>query len=135
MTNPILKLWAPRLRHMAVSSTAADSSGKSCQTPAMALVENGSLSVVLNYGEQSDWVRNVMTAGSALVVNQGKRYTVSTSPPWGPGCEPSQNAGSALWLVPRNSDATGSIAGGGVAPSSWWVKAGVGEVERISDTV
>jgi hypothetical protein len=43
----------------------------------MVFIEDGGLSVVLNYGEQSDWVRNVRAAGSAVVVNQAKRYTLS----------------------------------------------------------
>jgi hypothetical protein len=43
----------------------------------MAFIESGRLSVVLNYGERCDWVRNVMAAGSAVVVNQGNRYTLS----------------------------------------------------------
>jgi hypothetical protein len=44
----------------------------------MAFVEDDSLSVVLNYGEKSDWVRNVLAAGSATAVHRGNRYTLST---------------------------------------------------------
>jgi hypothetical protein len=57
VTNPVQKLWAPRLRHMAVIEHAGRKSGKSYQTPVMAFVEDGALSVVLNYGPQSDWVQ------------------------------------------------------------------------------
>ena len=65
------------LRHTAVIEHRGRRSGKSYQTPVIAFVEGDSLSVVLNYGEQSDWVRNVMAAGSAQVVNHDKRYTLS----------------------------------------------------------
>lgn len=78
VTNPILRPWAPRLRHMAVIEHRGRSSGKSYQTPVMAFVANRSLSVVLNYGRQSDWVRNVMAAGSAVVLHRGQRYALST---------------------------------------------------------
>ena len=81
VTNPVQKLWAPRLRHMAVIEHAGRKSGKSYQTPVMAFVEDGALSVVLNYGAQSDWVRNVQSAGYAVVVHQGKRYKL-TAPRW-----------------------------------------------------
>jgi hypothetical protein len=33
--------------------------------------------IVLNYGEQSDWVRNVLTAGSAGLVNRRIRYALT----------------------------------------------------------
>lgn len=77
VTNPVQKLWAPRLRHMAVIEHAGRKSGNSYQTPVMAFVEDGALSVVLNYGAQSDWVRNVQSAGYAVVVYQGKRYKLT----------------------------------------------------------
>jgi deazaflavin-dependent oxidoreductase (nitroreductase family) len=62
---------------MAVIEHRGRSSGNSYQTPVMAFLEDSSLSVVLNYGEKSDWVRNILASGSAVVVNQGKRYTLS----------------------------------------------------------
>jgi deazaflavin-dependent oxidoreductase (nitroreductase family) len=59
---------------MAVIEHRGRRSGKLYRTPVMAFVESGRLSVVLNYGEGSDWVRNVVAAGSANVINAGKRY-------------------------------------------------------------
>jgi deazaflavin-dependent oxidoreductase (nitroreductase family) len=77
VTNPLQKLWAPRLRYMAVIEHRGRKSGRSYQTPVMAFVEDGGVSVVLNYGAKSDWVRNVEAAGSAVVVHQGKRYKLT----------------------------------------------------------
>jgi deazaflavin-dependent oxidoreductase (nitroreductase family) len=77
VTNRTQRLWAPRLRYAAVIEHRGRNSGKTYRTPVMAFIEDGSLSVVLNYGEQCDWVRNVLAAGSAVVVNQGMRYTLS----------------------------------------------------------
>jgi deazaflavin-dependent oxidoreductase (nitroreductase family) len=76
-TNPILQLWAPRLGHMAVIEHKGRQTGNDFQTPVMAFVEDGKLSVVLNYGTELDWVRNVEAAGSARVVHQGKRYQLT----------------------------------------------------------
>lgn len=52
-------------------------SGNIYRTPVMAFVEGRDLSVVLNYGTQSEWVRNVIAAGSADVVHRGKRYQLT----------------------------------------------------------
>ena len=74
VTNPIVRQWAPHTRYMAVIEHTGRKSGKTFRTPVMAFVKHGKLSVVLNYGAESDWVRNVQAAGSAEVVHRGKRY-------------------------------------------------------------
>jgi hypothetical protein len=43
----------------------------------MAFVAHGEFVVVLNYGIQSDWVRNVEAAGSAGVLHRGKRFRLT----------------------------------------------------------
>jgi hypothetical protein len=42
----------------------------------MAFVRDGVICVVLNYGAESDWVRNVLAAGSAGVAHRGARFTL-----------------------------------------------------------
>ena len=74
VTNPVLRLCAPHLRHMAVIEHRGRTSGRHYRTPVMAFVGDGHLCVVLNYGERSDWVLNVTAADSAEVVNRGTRY-------------------------------------------------------------
>ena len=65
VTNPLQRLWAPWLPYMAVIEHTGRKSGKPYRTPVMAFVDNKSVRVVLNYGEHSDWVRNVRAAGTA----------------------------------------------------------------------
>jgi deazaflavin-dependent oxidoreductase (nitroreductase family) len=77
VTNPVVMLVAPRVRHMAVIEHHGRKSGRSYATPVMAFVEDGHISVVLNYGAKSDWVRNVGSAGSAFVVHHSSRYALS----------------------------------------------------------
>lgn len=77
VTNPIQKLWAKHLRYMAVIEHQGRTSGKNYQTPVKAFVDDGGISVVLNYGAQSDWVRNIEAADSARVIHQGKRYRLT----------------------------------------------------------
>ncbi|OBJ81078.1 hypothetical protein A9W96_29475 [Mycobacterium sp. 1245852.3] len=75
--NVVPKLVAPRMPHMAVIEHTGRSSGNLYRTPVMAFVEGDAISIVLNYGTTSDWVRNVQAAGSADVVHQGRRYRLT----------------------------------------------------------
>ncbi|MEO3786041.1 nitroreductase family deazaflavin-dependent oxidoreductase [Actinocorallia sp. B10E7] len=77
VTNPIQRLWAPHLPYYAVIEHVGRKSGKSYRTPVMAFVEDGKLAVMLNYGTESDWVRNIQAAGSGAVVHQSKRYRLT----------------------------------------------------------
>jgi deazaflavin-dependent oxidoreductase (nitroreductase family) len=77
VSNPLLRLWAARLPKMAVIEHRGRSSGNRYRTPVMAFVEDGELVVVLNYGAQSDWVRNVAAEGSAVVLHRGKRFRLT----------------------------------------------------------
>ncbi len=77
VVNPVPRLLARRMKHMAVIEHTGRKSGMSYRTPVMAFVEDGALSVVLNYGAKSDWVRNVQAAGSANVQHRGKRYKLT----------------------------------------------------------
>ncbi|WP_442930876.1 nitroreductase family deazaflavin-dependent oxidoreductase [Mycolicibacterium sp. 050232] len=77
VTNPLQRLWAPWLPYMAVIEHTGRKSGKPYRTPVMAFVDSKSVRVVLNYGDHSDWVRNVRAAGAADVVHRGRRYRLS----------------------------------------------------------
>lgn len=77
VNNPIQRMWAPRLPYMAVIEHVGRTSRKRYRTPVMAFVEAATISVVLNYGTGSDWLRNVQAAGSAEVVHRGRRYRLT----------------------------------------------------------
>ncbi|OMB96165.1 hypothetical protein A5733_12120 [Mycobacterium sp. NS-7484] len=99
VTNRLQRLWASRLPYMAVIEHTGRKSGKAYRTPVMAFVDAKAISVVLNYGEKSDWVRNVQAAdNSAGVVHRGRRYQL-TSPRIIPATD--QKARLVASLVPR----------------------------------
>lgn len=77
LTNPIQRLWAPHLPYYAVIEHTGRKSGRSYQTPVMAFFESGKIAVMLNYGTESDWVRNVQAAGEATVIHRGRRYQLT----------------------------------------------------------
>lgn len=74
VTNPLQRLWAPYLPFYAVIEHTGRKSGASYRTPVMAFVENGTLTVLLNYGAGSDWVRNIQAADFAGVVHRRRHY-------------------------------------------------------------
>lgn len=77
VTNPIQRRWAPYLPYYALIEHTGRKSGKAYRTPVMVFVEADALTVLLNYGTKSDWVRNIQAAGSATVVHRGKSYRLT----------------------------------------------------------
>ncbi|WP_280396746.1 nitroreductase family deazaflavin-dependent oxidoreductase [Nocardia carnea] len=77
VTNPVQRLWAPRLPFMAVLEHTGRKSGNTYRTPVMVFIESGVLAVPLNYGPESDWVRNIRASGSAGVVHRRKYYRLT----------------------------------------------------------
>ncbi|MFI5715460.1 nitroreductase family deazaflavin-dependent oxidoreductase [Nocardia sp. NPDC051750] len=77
VTNPVQRLWAPYLPYVAVLEHTGRKSGNSYRTPVLAFIESGAFVVPLNYGTESDWVRNIEAAGAAGVVHRGKRYRLT----------------------------------------------------------
>jgi deazaflavin-dependent oxidoreductase (nitroreductase family) len=74
VTNPVVRQWAARSPYLAVIGHTGRRSGRRYRTPVMVFVEEGRLTVSLNYGVDSDWVRNVLAAGSAEVWHRGRRH-------------------------------------------------------------
>jgi deazaflavin-dependent oxidoreductase (nitroreductase family) len=50
--------------------------GRSYDTPVVAVEHDGSVYIALPYGERTDWLKNVLATGSATVVAGGERYEV-----------------------------------------------------------
>jgi deazaflavin-dependent oxidoreductase (nitroreductase family) len=94
VSNPVLRLWATRMPKMAVIEHRGRRSGKRYRTPVMAFVVDGEFVVVLNYGTQSDWVRNVEAAGWAGVLHRGKRFRLTH-----PRVVPIESAGLAAAIA------------------------------------
>jgi deazaflavin-dependent oxidoreductase (nitroreductase family) len=50
--------------------------GRSYDTPVVAVERDGIVYIALPYGERTDWLRNVLAKGSAIVVSGGYLYDV-----------------------------------------------------------
>ncbi len=51
-------------------------SGQVYETPVVAVEHDDSVLIAIPYGERTDWVKNVLSSGSATVVTRGQTYGV-----------------------------------------------------------
>jgi deazaflavin-dependent oxidoreductase (nitroreductase family) len=76
VTNPIQLLWAGRLPGYGIVEHIGRKSGKPYRTPVSAYVVSGGFAVILSYGPDRDWVRNLTAAGQGKVVYRGRTIDV-----------------------------------------------------------
>jgi deazaflavin-dependent oxidoreductase (nitroreductase family) len=53
-------------------------SGRPYETPVAAVEHDGSFLIPLPYGDRTDWLKNVLAAGSATLVTGGRSYEVDS---------------------------------------------------------
>ena len=51
-------------------------SGRTYETPVVAVEHDDSFLIALPYGERTDWMKNVLASGKASVVTHGRTYGV-----------------------------------------------------------
>jgi len=76
-TNPLIRLWAPVLPGYGVLIHTGRRSGKLYRTPLNVFRTPGGYAIVIAYGRESDWLRNVRGAKGGELLNRRKRYTLS----------------------------------------------------------
>jgi deazaflavin-dependent oxidoreductase (nitroreductase family) len=77
VTNPVQRLWAGYLPGFAVLEHVGRKSGKPYRTPLNVFTTDEGLAILLTYGPDRDWLKNVTAAGSAHMRRYGKTITVS----------------------------------------------------------
>jgi deazaflavin-dependent oxidoreductase (nitroreductase family) len=75
VTNKINGLFAPYLPPWGVLIHRGRKSGHEYRTPVAVTVRDGSLMVPIGYGEESDWLRNLLAAGGGRLMHRGKTRT------------------------------------------------------------
>lgn len=76
--NRITKFIAPRAPGWALVVHRGRQSGRIFRTPVFAFRRENRFVTALTYGPNSDWVRNVLTAGGCEVEARGRRYQVDS---------------------------------------------------------
>jgi deazaflavin-dependent oxidoreductase (nitroreductase family) len=77
VTNPVQRLWAGRLPAFGILEHVGRKSGKAYRTPLSVFDVPGGYAVILTYGPDRDWVRNLTAAGRAKLVRRGRTVEVT----------------------------------------------------------
>jgi deazaflavin-dependent oxidoreductase (nitroreductase family) len=72
VTNRVQGMWAPYLPPWVVVLHTGRRSGTAYRTPVLASVHGDQIVIGALYGRESDWIRNVLAAGSASIVRMGR---------------------------------------------------------------
>lgn len=73
VTNPIQGTYAWLLPPYAVVVHRGRRTGRAYRTPVLAFRRGDRIAIPVLYGERSDWVRNVVSAGRGEVILRGRR--------------------------------------------------------------
>jgi deazaflavin-dependent oxidoreductase (nitroreductase family) len=79
VTNPVQRLWAGRLPGFGILEHVGRTSGKAYRTPLNVFPTDDGVAVLLTYGPDRDWLKNITAADSAKLRHKGKTITL-TSP-------------------------------------------------------
>ncbi|QLL08205.1 nitroreductase family deazaflavin-dependent oxidoreductase [Mycobacterium vicinigordonae] len=81
VTNPIQRLWAGRAPGYAIIEHVGRRSGKPYRTPVNAFdtVVDGKpgLAILLSYGPDRDWLKNLTAAGGGRMTRKGRNFRVT----------------------------------------------------------
>jgi deazaflavin-dependent oxidoreductase (nitroreductase family) len=97
VTNPVQRLWAGRLPGFGILEHVGRTSGKAYRTPLNVFPTDDGVAVLLTYGPDRDWLKNITAAGSAELQHIGKTITL-TSPRVMPKAEAAGHV-TGFWRV------------------------------------
>jgi deazaflavin-dependent oxidoreductase (nitroreductase family) len=76
VTNPVQRLWAGWAPMYCILDHVGRKSGKSYRTPLMVFSTNDGVAILLTYGPNRDWLKNLTAAGGGRVKRYGKTFEV-----------------------------------------------------------
>ena len=77
ITNPVQRLWAGWAPTFGILEHVGRRSGKPYRTPLTVFRTDEGVAILLTYGPDRDWLKNLTAAGSAHMKRHGKTFTVS----------------------------------------------------------
>jgi|SRR3984893_1658545 len=77
VTNRITSRFAPRLPGFGILTHVGRKSGRVYRTPVNVFRAPGGFLIALTYGRESEWVRNVISAGGCQLETRGVQYQLS----------------------------------------------------------
>lgn len=76
VTNPVQRLWAGWAPSFAIIEHKGRKSGKEFRTPVTAFKTADGVAILLTYGPDRDWLKNLNAAGGGKIVRRGKTHDV-----------------------------------------------------------
>jgi deazaflavin-dependent oxidoreductase (nitroreductase family) len=76
VTNPIQRVWAGFVPGMAIILHVGRRSGKAYRTPVNVFSTDDGLAILLTYGPNRDWVKNLTAADGGQIKHYGRTFAV-----------------------------------------------------------
>lgn len=76
VTNPIQRLWAGYLPTFGILEHVGRKSGKTFRTPLTVFSTHDGIAILLTYGPNRDWLKNITAAGGGRLKRHGKTFAV-----------------------------------------------------------
>jgi deazaflavin-dependent oxidoreductase (nitroreductase family) len=77
VTNPIQRIWAGWAPTMGILEHVGRKSGKPYRTPLSVFSTDEGVAIMLTYGPDRDWLKNIVSAGSCRMRRYGKTIELS----------------------------------------------------------
>lgn len=77
VTNPIQRIWAGYVPSMGILEHVGRRSGKTYRTPLNVFNTHDGVAILLSYGPDRDWLKNLTAAGQGRLKRHGTTFTVS----------------------------------------------------------
>lgn len=77
VTNPIQRLWAGWLPLFGILEHVGRRSGKAYRTPLTVFNTDNGVAILLTYGPDRDWLKNIIAAGGGRMRRHGKTFAVT----------------------------------------------------------
>ncbi len=77
ITNPVQRMWAGWMPTMAILEHVGRRSGAQYRTPLMVFSTDDGVAILLTYGPDRDWLKNITAAGGARLQRYGRTFPVS----------------------------------------------------------
>ena len=77
VTNPIQRLWAGWAPTFGILEHVGRKSGKQFRTPLTVFSTDDGVAILLTYGPNRDWLKNVTAAGGGRIKRYGKTFDVT----------------------------------------------------------
>ncbi|CDP85470.1 MULTISPECIES: nitroreductase family deazaflavin-dependent oxidoreductase [Mycolicibacterium] len=77
VTNPIQRLWAGWAPTFGILEHVGRKSGKTYRTPLSVFSTDDGVAIMLTYGPDRDWLKNITSAGHARIRRHGKTIEVA----------------------------------------------------------